>query len=70
MLCSRLTYLATGTQPGALHGTPLTGPPMTHLPTPMPATWQCPAADAIAVKVTLTAGQCLGYCAAVAADSG
>lgn len=67
---ARFTHLATGTQPGALHGAPPTSPPMAHLPTPMPTTRQRLATDTVTVEVTLTAGQCLGLCAAVAADSG
>lgn len=65
-----LTHLATGTQPGALHGAPPTDPSMAHLPTPMSATQQRLATGAVTVEVALTAGQGLGFCATVAADSG
>lgn len=64
------THLATGTQPGALHWAPPTGPPMAHPLTLMPATRQCLATDTIAVEVTPTAGQCPAFCATVASDSG
>ena len=65
-----VTYFATGTQPGALHGATPTGPRMAHLLTYMPATRQRPATDAVTVEVTLTARQYLGFYATVTADCG